>query len=128
MHIAIPAKYLFFGGFNICLNKKMKNISKMSAKHQVAIVTSLVIKWSLGIFLLNKRPNKPSPIHRTRMLQDKDPCLISNMTECILPLIPLRTRTITITTSNKGTKGLRYVYGTTFHIYVTKHSSRQMQS
>jgi len=36
------------------------------------------------------RPKKPPPVHRTRMLQDEDPCLISNMTESILPLIPER--------------------------------------
>eukprot|EP00090_Calanus_glacialis_P000500 TRINITY_DN10302_c0_g1_i1.p1 TRINITY_DN10302_c0_g1~~TRINITY_DN10302_c0_g1_i1.p1 ORF type:complete len:412 (-),score=97.72 TRINITY_DN10302_c0_g1_i1:1088-2323(-) len=36
------------------------------------------------------RPKKPPPMHRTRMLQDEDPCLISNMTESILPLIPER--------------------------------------
>ena len=36
------------------------------------------------------RPKKPPPMHRTRMIQDEDPCLISNMTESILPLIPER--------------------------------------
>ena len=37
------------------------------------------------------RPKKPPPVFsRTRMLQDEDPCLVSNMTESILPLIPER--------------------------------------
>ena len=38
------------------------------------------------------RPRKPPPVFsRTRMLQDEDPCLVSTMTESILPLIPERT-------------------------------------
>ena len=37
------------------------------------------------------RPRKPPPVFsRTRMLQDEDPCLVSTMTESILPLIPER--------------------------------------
>ena len=37
------------------------------------------------------RPKKPPPVFsRGRMLQDEDPCLVSNMTEAILPLIPER--------------------------------------
>ena len=37
------------------------------------------------------RPKKPPPnFSRTRLLQDEDPYLVSNMTESILPLIPER--------------------------------------
>ena len=37
------------------------------------------------------RPKKPPPnFQRTRLLQDEDPYLVSNMTESILPLIPER--------------------------------------
>ena len=37
------------------------------------------------------RPRKPPPVFsRTRLLQDEDPCLVSTMTESILPLIPER--------------------------------------
>ena len=37
------------------------------------------------------RPKKPPPnFNRSRLLQDEDPYLVSNMTESILPLIPER--------------------------------------
>jgi hypothetical protein len=46
------------------------------------------------------RPRKPPPLHRTRMLQDDDPYLVSNMAESILPLIPERNGTASTSSSS----------------------------
>ena len=59
------------------------------------------------------RPKKPPPVFsRTRMLQDEDPCLVSNMTESILPLIPERnaaTQNNNNKQGNVGTQVKRYI-------------------
>ena len=52
------------------------------------------------------RPKKPPPVFsRTRMLQDEDPCLVSNMTESILPLIPERNAALQNNNNKQGNIG-----------------------
>lgn len=52
------------------------------------------------------RPKKPPPVFsRTRMLQDEDPCLVSNMTESILPLIPERNMAVQNNNNKQGNIG-----------------------
>jgi len=56
------------------------------------------------------RPKKPPPVFsRTRMLQDEDPCLVSNMTESILPLIPERNMAVQNNNNKQGNIGTQVI-------------------
>jgi hypothetical protein len=57
-------------------------------KHNIFYWEGFFLENNLILYIF--RPRKPPPLHRTRMLQDDDPYLVSNMAESILPLIPER--------------------------------------
>lgn len=64
------------------------------------------------------RPRKPPPVFsRTRMLQDEDPCLVSTMTESILPLIPERGTGPSLQNNNNKSGGGGGNVGTQVKIY-----------
>ena len=59
------------------------------------------------------RPKKPPPnFNRTRMLQDEDPYLVSNMTESILPLIPERNLSSSSTATHNNNNNKQSAAGT----------------